>query len=98
MVAGTAIYLFGSANCTYDVTIDGSSVGTGLKSTTDTLFSTSDLSLGTHSLNLTVHASAQNQFALDNAIVTDNLPSGYVPLFVIDIVFPITVFCIGLIR
>ncbi|KIP10067.1 hypothetical protein PHLGIDRAFT_85480 [Phlebiopsis gigantea 11061_1 CR5-6] len=73
---GTGVYLFGSANCTYDVTIDDSAVGTGLKSTTDVLFSSNGLSLGTHLLNLTVHASKQNQFALDNAVVTDNLPSG----------------------
>ena len=76
LASGTGVYLYGSANCSYDITIDSSPVGTGLTSTTDVLFSTSGLSLGTHFMNVTVHASETQQFALDRADITDTLPSG----------------------
>lgn len=74
---GSAIYVFGSANCSYDVTVDSTTVGSGLTSKTNLLFSTTGLSLGTHFLNLTAHASNQQQLALDSAVVSDALPNGY---------------------
>ena len=70
------MYVFGSANCTYDVTIDSNAVGTGLTSNSDVLFVSDGLSPGTHFLTLTAHASQQAQFALDMAIISDTLPSG----------------------
>lgn len=74
--AGTAVYLFGSANCTYDVSIDSGSGGAGLTSDTNLLFAKSGLPPGTHFVNVTVHATEDGQFAFDSAIVTDALPSG----------------------
>lgn len=73
---GTAVYLYGSANCTYDVIIDDVPVASGASSDTDLLFSKNDLSLGRHFLSLTAHATPIGQFAFDKAIVSDDFPEG----------------------
>ena len=66
----------GSANCTYDVSIDSGLGGSGLSSTSDLLFAKSGLPQGTHFVNVTVHASETEEFAFDSAIVTDIIPDG----------------------
>lgn len=74
---GTAVYLLGSANCTYDVSIDSGSGSSGLSSTSNVLFAKTGLSQGTHLVSVTAHASQTDQFAFDSAIITDVIPDGY---------------------
>lgn len=73
---GTAVYVLGSANCSFDVTLDSSDAGTNLSSTSQALFSSAGLAQGTHFLHLTAHPQKGQQFWLDSMIVTDVLPDG----------------------
>lgn len=68
------MYLFGSANCTYDISIDSGLGGSGLSSTSNVLFAKAGLPQGTHFVNVTAHANETQQFAFDSAIITDVLP------------------------
>ncbi|KAG2076759.1 hypothetical protein BDR04DRAFT_622453 [Suillus decipiens] len=65
---GTGIELYGMANCTFDVTVDGI-FSSSLSSTNNVLFSDQTLSEGTHSLTLTAHPSSGQQLALENAVI-----------------------------
>lgn len=76
--AGTAVYVWGTANCTFDVTLDSGSAGSNLSSASQVLYSRTGLALGTHFLSLTAHPHNGTQFWLDYMQVTDVLPDGYV--------------------
>lgn len=74
---GTAVYLFGSASCPYDVMVDNNiysqTAGSG-----DVLFMEDGLSPGKHFLNLTARPTpdVSGQVWFDQAIFTDTLPDG----------------------
>lgn len=65
---GTGIQLHGTANCTFDVTMDGI-FSSPLTSTSDVLYSMQTLSEGTHSLTLTAHPTSGQQLAFENAVI-----------------------------
>ncbi|PCH34098.1 hypothetical protein WOLCODRAFT_94833 [Wolfiporia cocos MD-104 SS10] len=71
---GTSLYLYGSSNCTFDITIDDNS-HTNLTTETEgdgLLRSLENLSLGTHYVNITAHpqANGTQQFGFDYANIT----------------------------
>lgn len=65
---GTGIELHGTANCTFDVSVDGI-FSSSLSSTSDVLYSQQTLSEGTHSLTLTAHPASGQQLAFENAVI-----------------------------
>lgn len=65
---GTGIELHGTANCTFDVAVDGI-FSSSLSSTSDVLYSKQTLSEGTHSLTLTAHPTSGQQLAFENAVI-----------------------------
>ncbi|OCH88757.1 hypothetical protein OBBRIDRAFT_65288 [Obba rivulosa] len=74
--SGTAIYIFGSANGSYEVSLDGT-VSSGLipDSGRNLLFSQDNLSPGVHYVNLTAQpiAAQDQQIHFDGAVVTTTL-------------------------
>ncbi|KAH9858676.1 hypothetical protein C2E23DRAFT_799596 [Lenzites betulinus] len=75
---GNAVSLFGIANCTYDVSVDGNS--TSFKATkhgqSTMLFSKDGLSEGTHTVSLTAQASNTSSFAFQRADVSRSVAAG----------------------
>lgn len=65
---GTGIELHGTANCTFDVSLDGI-FSSSLSSPSDVLYSEQTLSEGTHSLTLTAHPTSGQQLAFENAVI-----------------------------
>ncbi|KAG1813176.1 uncharacterized protein BJ212DRAFT_414733 [Suillus subaureus] len=65
---GTGIELHGTANCTFDITVDGI-FSSSLNSPSDVLYSNQALSEGTHSLTLTAHPTSGQQLAFENAVI-----------------------------
>ncbi|KAG0707601.1 hypothetical protein DFH29DRAFT_995027 [Suillus ampliporus] len=65
---GSGIELHGTANCTFDITLDGI-FSSALTSTSDVLYSKQTLSEGMHSLTLTAHPTSGQQLALENAVI-----------------------------
>lgn len=72
---GNAIYLYGSGNSSYQVSLDNAVVNLSPPSG-DLLYSEENLSLGTHYVNLTALPSSGQQLLFDKAIITDSLPAG----------------------
>ncbi|KAG2155694.1 hypothetical protein DEU56DRAFT_319654 [Suillus clintonianus] len=70
---GTGIDLHGTANCTFDVTVDGI-FSSSLSTTSDLLYSKQALSEGTHSLTLTAHPTSGEHLAFENAVIYVNQP------------------------
>ncbi|TCD65474.1 hypothetical protein EIP91_002592 [Steccherinum ochraceum] len=75
---GTAIYLYGGGNCSYQVSLDNEVENLSPPSA-DLLYSKEDLSLGTHYVNLTALPSQDQQLVFDRAITTDSLPANASP-------------------
>ena len=71
---GTAITLYGTSNCTYDVTIDGS-LHSSLTPHQTILFSEGHLSPTTHILNLTAHplSTEEQSLAFTQAVITSTV-------------------------
>lgn len=68
---GTAIYVFGSANCTYTVTLDNAPQTPAPEPDGRTLFATDQLPLADHYLSLTASpTNALQQLLLDRAVVS----------------------------
>ncbi|KAG2149478.1 hypothetical protein BD769DRAFT_1659034 [Suillus cothurnatus] len=65
---GTGIELHGTANCTFDVTVDGI-FSSSLSTPSNVLYSNQALSEGTHSLTLTAHPTSEQQLAFENAVI-----------------------------
>lgn len=70
---GTGIELHGTANCTFDITVDGI-FSSSLSSPGDVLYSNQALSEGTHSLTLTAHPASGQQLAFENAVIYIDQP------------------------
>ncbi|OAX42100.1 hypothetical protein K503DRAFT_767082 [Rhizopogon vinicolor AM-OR11-026] len=68
---GTGIELHGTANCTFDITVDGVFSST-LTSASDVLYSQQTLSGGTHALTLTAHPTSGQQLAFESAVIFVN--------------------------
>ena len=68
------MYLYGSANCSYEVTVNGTAPPVTIPGT-NLLYAQEGLPLGTHRVALVMvgptDASGQQQLAFDRAIVTD---------------------------
>jgi len=74
---GTGVYLYGFANSSYDVAVDGETTKPSA-TTSDLLFSTTGLKAGSHSVTLTARPTGAQQFAFDRAVVSapyDNTPA-----------------------
>ncbi|KAI0643936.1 hypothetical protein C8Q79DRAFT_1012482 [Trametes meyenii] len=71
---GTALSLHGTAECAYDVSIDGSS--SSFQPKNGQLFSQDKLSEKRHTVSLTAHASTRSTFTFDYADVTRAIPLG----------------------
>ncbi|KAJ7925098.1 hypothetical protein B0H13DRAFT_2314892 [Mycena leptocephala] len=68
---GTAIYLYGTTNSTYELVLDTKTVTMDEPMATGLLFSTSDLQEGTHSVSLTARPSnSAQQLAFDRAVIS----------------------------
>ncbi|KAG0703992.1 hypothetical protein DFH29DRAFT_913940 [Suillus ampliporus] len=65
---GSGIELHGTANCTFDVTLDGT-FSSALNSTSNVLYSNQTLSEGIHLLTLTAQPTSGQQLALENAVI-----------------------------
>lgn len=65
---GTGVELHGTANCTFDVTVDDV-FSSPLTTTSDVLYSTQTLSDGFHTLTLTAHPTSEQQLAFENAVI-----------------------------
>lgn len=65
---GAGIELHGTANCTFDISMDGI-FSSSLSSSSDVLYSDQTLSEGTHSLTLTAHPTSGQQLAFENAVI-----------------------------
>ncbi|KAG1754748.1 uncharacterized protein EDB91DRAFT_1241993 [Suillus paluster] len=65
---GTGIELYGTANCTFDVTVDNI-FSSALTTTSDVLYSKQTLSEGVHALTLTAHPTSGQQLAFENAVI-----------------------------
>ncbi|KAH9897910.1 hypothetical protein C8Q73DRAFT_744045 [Cubamyces lactineus] len=75
---GTGVTLYGTANCSYDVSIDGASSSFMAKSGSQ-LFTQDELPAQMHSVSLTAHASNTSMFAFDRADISRPLLSGSQP-------------------
>ncbi|KAJ7687397.1 hypothetical protein B0H17DRAFT_1180853 [Mycena rosella] len=76
---GTAVYLYGTANSSYDASVDNAT-STHAPPTSDLLFSTTDLEEGTHSVTLTARpTSSSQQLAFDRAVVSAPLVNNQTP-------------------
>ncbi|KAI9060436.1 hypothetical protein FKP32DRAFT_1613472 [Trametes sanguinea] len=75
---GTSISLFGIANCSYEVSVDGSNTRSfkAQRGRSVTLFSQDGLSEGVHSISLTANASHANEFAFQRADVSRTIAAG----------------------
>ncbi|KAJ7447534.1 hypothetical protein B0H11DRAFT_2335369 [Mycena galericulata] len=68
---GTAIYLYGTTNSTYELVLDTKTVTMDEPMATGLLFSTSDLQEGTHSVSLTARPSnSAQQLAFEHAVIS----------------------------
>ncbi|KAJ3473874.1 hypothetical protein NLI96_g12779 [Meripilus lineatus] len=73
--SGTAVYLFGTANSSYEVSLDTRT--TSFPPPLDNLlFSAVGLLPGTHYVNLTANPQTGQQLAFDRAIISDQTPQG----------------------
>ncbi|THH29340.1 hypothetical protein EUX98_g4844 [Antrodiella citrinella] len=72
---GNAIYLYGTSNSSYQVSLDNTVQNLSPPSG-DLLYLKQNLSSGTHYVNLTALPSAGQQLLFDKAIITDSLPGG----------------------
>ena len=81
VLAGTAVYLYGSANCSYQVTVDGTASPVTIPGE-NLLYAQEGLPLGTHRVDLVMMGptdpSGQQQLAFDRAVVTDATQAEYV--------------------
>ena len=82
--SGTEVSLYGVANCTYDVTVDGAS--SSFQPGSGQLFHTAGLDNKTHNVTLVAHASNGSAFSFDRADITRPL-SGYVSSFLMPRIF-----------
>ncbi|KAI0822363.1 cytochrome P450 [Trametes gibbosa] len=76
---GDSVSIFGIANCSYDVSVDGNSSlfkASKSRGQSTMLFSKEGLSEGTHTVSLTAHASNTSSFAFQRADVTRSVPAG----------------------
>ncbi|KAJ3486282.1 hypothetical protein NLI96_g4351 [Meripilus lineatus] len=85
---GTAIYLYGNATCTYEVTVDSQTYPQQIP-TSDTvlLYSQTGLNPGKHSFNLTAHPDGNGAQSLffDYAVFTDVIPGANAALIPLQI-------------
>ncbi|KAI0783376.1 hypothetical protein C8Q75DRAFT_810959 [Abortiporus biennis] len=74
---GTSIYLYGNSSCPFDVSLDNDVSSLSNSTSSELLYSTENLTIGTHFIQITVRPSAEfpGQLFFDKAIVTDMLPS-----------------------
>ncbi|KAI0778676.1 hypothetical protein BD413DRAFT_114678 [Trametes elegans] len=72
---GTSIALYGTANCSYDVSVDGASTTLPATNTNGQLYARDGLNEQTHRVTLTAHASNSSMFSFDRADVSRPLPS-----------------------
>ena len=81
-LAGTAVYLYGTSNCTYDIELDSRPVEVPLSLPYGILYVSENLSSATHSIVLTAHpnqtSSGSQQLAFDQAIFTNRVSDEYV--------------------
>jgi hypothetical protein len=84
---GTGIELHGTANCTFDVTVDGI-FSSSLSTPSNVLYSNQALSEGTHSLTLTAHPTSEQQLAFENAVIYIEYVNGQYNLFRLRLNFP----------
>jgi hypothetical protein len=72
---GTAIYLYGMANCTFTVTLDSQSVPVPISLPRGLLFYQEGLTPTTHSVQLTaqLQANIMQMLAFDQAIFTNTI-------------------------
>ncbi|KAF8597710.1 hypothetical protein BDV93DRAFT_547778 [Ceratobasidium sp. AG-I] len=75
---GNALYLYGGANCTYDLALDGQQYPTYSPTNDGQLAVLEDLAEGQHSVTLKPHpgGSKGSAFSFDKAVVTLTAPSG----------------------
>ncbi|KAF8204297.1 hypothetical protein K438DRAFT_1964655 [Mycena galopus ATCC 62051] len=77
--SGTAVYLYGTTNSSYDTALDNKPVDHDPPSS-DLLFSVSDLAEGTHSVTLTAQpTSSSQQLAFDRAVISIPLVENQTP-------------------
>lgn len=72
---GSAIYLYGGGNSSYQVSLDNSVQNLSPPSG-DLLYSSENLPIGTHYVNLTALPTTGQQLVFDKAVITDGLPDG----------------------
>ncbi|KAJ6601426.1 hypothetical protein DFH09DRAFT_1127808 [Mycena vulgaris] len=76
---GTAIYFYGTANSSYDISLDNTAYSPG-PATSDLLVSIADLKEGTHTVTLTARpTSSSQQLAFDRAVVSTPLVTNQTP-------------------
>ncbi|KAF7365272.1 hypothetical protein MVEN_00399000 [Mycena venus] len=78
---GNAIYLYGTSNSSYAVTVDATN-SAHTPPTSDLLFSATDLDVGTHSVTLTATpstSSSAQQLAFDRAVISAPLVNNATP-------------------
>ncbi|KAI0334447.1 hypothetical protein GY45DRAFT_1242562 [Cubamyces sp. BRFM 1775] len=75
---GTGVSLYGTANCSYEVSIDGAS-SSFMATSESQLFTQDELPAQMHSVSLTAHASNTSMFAFDRADISRPLLSGSQP-------------------
>ncbi|KAF7302161.1 hypothetical protein MIND_00783000 [Mycena indigotica] len=74
---GTAVYLYGTSNSSYDAVIDDKR-STNAPTGSNLLFSATGLTQGAHSVTLTARPTSSQQFAFDRAVISaqyDNPPA-----------------------
>ncbi|OJT13680.1 hypothetical protein TRAPUB_9779 [Trametes pubescens] len=74
---GSAVSLFGTANCSYIVSVDGNSASFASKTSQNgTLYVQDSLSEGVHNVSLIANASHNNSFAFSGAALTRTIAAG----------------------
>ncbi|KAI0361086.1 hypothetical protein OH77DRAFT_393081 [Trametes cingulata] len=74
---GTSVALYGTANCSYEVSVDGASSSFGAKD--GELYAQDNLHEQMHRVSLTAHASNSSMFSFDRADVSRPLAAGTSP-------------------
>ncbi|KAJ8494523.1 hypothetical protein ONZ51_g2287 [Trametes cubensis] len=75
---GTSVSIYGTANCSYEVSVDGAS-SSFMATSGSQLFTQDELPAQMHSVSLTAHASNTSMFAFDRADISRPLLSGSQP-------------------
>ena len=78
IASGTAVYLYGSHNCSYTVTLDSSAIDIPSGMPDDMLFLKENLSSGNHFVGITAHpeTNSNQQLAFDRAVYTNIVADG----------------------